>query len=51
MSILKRVARVAVGAILATGIFASASAPADAAAQPNGQKDASYTLLDTGWGP
>ena len=50
MSILKRVARVAVGAILATGIFAGAAAPADAAPHQHGGK---YTvqLLDTGWGP
>ncbi len=50
MSMLKRVARVAVGAILATGIFAGAAAPADAAPLQHGGTPAVH-LLDTGWGP
>ena len=50
MSMMKRVARIAVGVVLATGIFAGAAAPADATAQPHGQKVGTM-LLDTGWGP
>jgi hypothetical protein len=50
MSMMKRVARLAVGALLATGIFAGTAAPADAAAHsPRGQ--ITVNTLDTGWGP
>jgi hypothetical protein len=50
MSMMKRVARIAVGAILATGIFASTATPADAAPHQHGDQ-ATVRLLDTGWGP
>jgi len=50
MSMMKRLARIAVGAILATGIFASTATPADAAVSQQAQKT-TITLLDTGWGP
>jgi len=50
MSMMKRVARIAVGAILATGIFAGTAAPADASVHQHAQKT-TITLLDTGWGP
>lgn len=43
----KRIARIAAGAILATGIFAGTAAPADAA-QDTGS--ARVVLFDTGWG-
>jgi hypothetical protein len=48
MSTFQRLTRLAVGAILATGIFAGAAAPADAAVHGNGS--ARVTMLDTGWG-
>ena len=48
MSMMKRFARIAVGAILATGVFAGTAAPADASVQ---QSQKTITLLDTGWGP
>ncbi|HEX7716644.1 MAG TPA: hypothetical protein VF416_05105 [Marmoricola sp.] len=51
MSMLKRAARVAVGAILATGILAGVTAPADAAAHEQVKKAPTVSLLDTGWGP
>jgi hypothetical protein len=48
MSKLKRVARFAAGALLVTGIFASAAAPADAV--DDSGTGARMVLLDTGWG-
>jgi hypothetical protein len=50
MSPLKRLTRLAVGAILATGLFAGAAAPAGAAAHDNGNGSSRVTMLDTGWG-
>jgi hypothetical protein len=50
MSPLKRLTRLAVGAILATGLFAGAAAPASAAVHDNGNGSARVTMLDTGWG-
>jgi hypothetical protein len=50
MSMMKRVARIAVGAILATGIFAGTATPADAASHQHGDQP-TVNLLDTGWGP
>jgi hypothetical protein len=50
MSIMKRVARLAVGALLATGIFAGTATPADAAAHPH-RGQTTVSTLDTGWGP
>jgi hypothetical protein len=47
MSKFKRFARLAAGAILATGIFASAAAPASAATDTSSHK---VVLFDTGWG-
>ena len=48
MSKFKRVARLAAGAILVTGIFTAAAAPADAA--PATHPGARWVQLDTGWG-
>jgi hypothetical protein len=48
MSKFKRVARLAAGAILVTGIFTSVTAPADAAASSH--STARWVQLDTGWG-
>ena len=50
MSPIKRLTRIAVGAILATGIFAGAAAPAGAAGHDNGNGSVRVTVLDTGWG-
>ena len=50
MSPLKRLTRLAVGAILATGLFAGAAAPANAAAHGNDNGASRVTMLDTGWG-
>ena len=49
MSKFKRFARIAAGAILATGIFAGSVAPASAATDDD-SSSARMTLLDTGWG-
>ncbi|HET6167071.1 MAG TPA: hypothetical protein VFE07_09600 [Marmoricola sp.] len=48
MSTLKRVARIAAGAILATGIFAGSVAPASAVS-PQVRGPQMHTT-DTGWG-
>jgi len=48
MSKFKRVARFAAGALLVTGLFASAAAPASA--DDAGTSARKYVLLDTGWG-
>jgi hypothetical protein len=50
MSPLKRLTRLAVGAILATGLFAGAAAPASAAVHDNGNGSSRVSMLDTGWG-
>jgi hypothetical protein len=50
MSPFQRLTRLAVGAILATGIFAGAASPADAAVHDNASASARATMLDTGWG-
>jgi hypothetical protein len=50
MSPLKRLTRLAVAAILATGLFAGAAAPANAAAHGNDNGASRVTMLDTGWG-
>ena len=50
MSTFKRLTRLAVGAILATGIFAGAASPADAAVHDSTNASARATTLDTGWG-
>jgi hypothetical protein len=50
MSPLKRLTRLAVGALLATGLFAGAAAPASAAAHDNASATPRATMLDTGWG-
>jgi hypothetical protein len=47
MSKFKRFARLAAGALLATGLFASAAAPATAADTNSSHK---VVLFDTGWG-
>jgi hypothetical protein len=47
MSKFKRLARLAAGAILVTGLFASAAAPATADDHSDGARK---VLLDTGWG-
>jgi len=49
MTTLKRVARLAAGALLVTGIFAGSVAPAGAAADttPSSHR---VVLMDTGWG-
>jgi hypothetical protein len=47
MSSFKRIARLAAGALLVTGIFAGSAAPADAAPDAG---SARMVLLDTGWG-
>jgi hypothetical protein len=49
MSRLKRVARIAAGAILATGLFAGAAAPAGAVSD-HGKKPDHSIVMDTGWG-
>lgn len=49
MTKLKRLAGLAAGAILVTGIFASAAAPS-ASADESGTR-ARVVMLDTGWGP
>ena len=49
MTTLKRVARIAAGAILATGIFAGAAAPAGAAPIHSPKHDQAI-VMDTGWG-
>ncbi|MGY2877073.1 hypothetical protein ACVW00_004263 [Marmoricola sp. URHA0025 HA25] len=49
MSTLKRVARLAAGAILVTGIFAGSAAPAGAAADAS-SSHVHMVLMDTGWG-
>ena len=51
MSSFKRFARIAVGAILAAGVFAGTTAPADASVHQHGQRTNNATTLDTGWGP
>jgi hypothetical protein len=48
MSKFKRVARLAAGAILVTGIFAGSVSPASAATDDI--SSARMTLSDTGWG-
>jgi hypothetical protein len=48
MSKFKRVTRLAVGALLATGIFAGSVAPASAAVTDN--QSVRMHLMDTGWG-
>jgi hypothetical protein len=48
MSKFKRFARLAAGAILATGLFASAAAPASAATDTTSSHK--VVLFDTGWG-
>lgn len=48
MSKFQRFARLAAGALLATGIFASAAAPASAATDANSSHK--VVMLDTGWG-
>ena len=48
MSKFKRVARFAAGALLVTGLFASAAAPASADDAASSARK--YVLLDTGWG-
>ena len=50
MNPFKRVARLAAGALLVTGIFASAAAPASAASDHASTDHARMSLLDTGWG-
>jgi hypothetical protein len=50
MSKFKRIARIAAGAILATGIFAGSVAPASAATHDGNSTSAHMTTLDTGWG-
>jgi hypothetical protein len=50
MSKFKRVARLAAGALLATGIFAGSVAPASAAPADHGIHGVRTHLLDTGWG-
>jgi len=50
MSRFKRVARIAAGALLATGIFAGSVAPASAAHAETPGNSSHMTLLDTGWG-
>ena len=47
MSKFKRIARLAAGAILVTGIVTSVTAPADAAPDSH---SARWVQLDTGWG-
>ena len=49
MTTLKRVARIAAGAILATGIFAGAASHAGAAADHSPKHDQAI-VMDTGWG-
>lgn len=49
MTTLKRVARIAAGAILATGIFAGAASPAGAAPDHSPKHDQAI-VMDTGWG-
>jgi hypothetical protein len=49
MSRFKRVARLAAGLILSTGVLAGAIAPADAT--PSHDLSARAVMLDTGWGP
>jgi hypothetical protein len=49
MSRLKRVARIAAGALLVTGIFAGSAAPAGAASDRSGGS-VRVQPLDTGWG-
>ena len=46
----KNLARLAAAAILATGIFAGGSGPADAAPVSHLNHVVSPTLWDTGWG-
>ncbi|HEX2892692.1 MAG TPA: hypothetical protein VHO29_01660 [Marmoricola sp.] len=50
MSKFKRVARVAAGAILATGLAATAAAPVVAATDAAGMGHHQVSTLDTGWG-
>ena len=50
MTSLKRVARLAAGAILVTGIFAGSAAPAGAATDHSLQARSHAVLMDTGWG-
>ena len=47
MSKFKRIAGLVAGAILATGVFAGAAAPAEASSHAD---SARMALLDTGWG-
>ena len=49
MSRFKRLAGLAAGAILVTGLFTSAAAPASAANDTS--SSARMVLTDTGWGP
>ena len=49
MSTLKRVARLAAGAILVTGVFAGSAAPAGAATDTS-SGNVRMILMDTGWG-
>ena len=48
MSKVQRLARLAAGALLATGVFASAAAPASAATDTSSNHK--VVMLDTGWG-
>jgi hypothetical protein len=48
MSKFQRLARLAAGALLATGVFASAAAPASAATDSSSSHK--VVMLDTGWG-
>jgi hypothetical protein len=53
MTTLKRVVRLAAGAVLVTGIFAGSAAPAGAAPDAHGASAGAaqhFSLLDTGWG-
>ena len=50
MTTLKRVARIAAGAILVTGIFAGSAAPAGAATDHSLRQAGHAIVMDTGWG-
>ena len=45
----KYMARVAAAVLLATGIFAGGSGPANAAPESHSQNTVPYSLMDTGW--
>jgi hypothetical protein len=49
MTTLKRLARLAAGAVLVTGVFAGSAAPASAATD-DAASTVRITMLDTGWG-